>query len=335
LIVETHLSSVQWLWNRTLRVWVEVVDCSQLQLVLPARKEMVRDQFFEELKQECYRAIYLYVAQQCASGVAHRLPYQDWLYAAELGIDLPEAEPMLEAWMPATANPEDWEDGDVLPVGERTIIFDAELETPAAQAFWRGFENAAVPYHLASPRDKYRGYSWYDRLSRLAEVSFAMQFGERALTPDEAAREGRDVRPDTIAITATIEHPDSAAETASLTTDVAFFAGEGFHWSYLDDATLYVTDSSTIGSDELVELLERSFFSPSDDSSADSWTTQAEDFREEAAARAHRILSCEETARQERIRLVVERHLRWLLPRERETVLRFSAGGALAVEFRG
>lgn len=161
-----------------------------------------------------------------------------------------------------------------------------------------------------------------------------MHFGERALTTEEAAREGRDLRPDAIGVTATLQHPDGTVETAPFATDVAFNADEGFHWSYLEDAALFVAAGSTIGADELAELLERSFFSPSDDSDADSWTTQAEDFREEAAARAHRLLSSEETARQERIRLVVERHLRWLLPRERETVLRFSAGGALAVEFR-
>jgi hypothetical protein len=161
-----------------------------------------------------------------------------------------------------------------------------------------------------------------------------MDFGERVLTPEEANRGGRDLRPDAIALTATIEHPHGTVETVLFTTDVALCADEGFRWSYLDDATLFVTQASTIGVDELVELLKQSFFSPSDDSSSDSWTTQEEDFREEATSRAHKILSSEETARQERIRLVVERHLRWLLPRERETVLCFSTDGAIAVEFR-
>lgn len=334
LTVDTCLPSAQWRWNRTLTVWVEVIDCPELQLVLPARKEVVRNQFFEALKQECCRAIYQYIAQQCASGISHRLPYQDWLYAAELGIELPEAELTLEAWLPATANPDDWEGAEELSVNERTLVFDADLEPPDAQSFWRGFEKAGVPYRLASPQDKYRGYSWYDRLSALTDVSFAMQFGERALTPDEAAREGRDVRPDAIAVTATIAHPDGTVEAAPFTTDVAFYTGGGFRSSDLDDASLFVTESSSLDADELVELLERSFFSPSDDSSADSWTTQAEDFREEASARAHQVLSCEETARKERIRLVVDRHLRWLLPRDRETAIRFTIDGAVAVEFR-
>ena len=114
----------------------------------------------------------------------------------------------------------------------------------------------------------------------------------------------------------------------------SFYTGGGFRSSDLDDASLFVTESSSLDADELVELLERSFFSPSDDSSADSWTTQAEDFREEASARAHQVLSCEETARKERIRLVVDRHLRWLLPRDRETAIRFTIDGAVAVEFR-
>lgn len=191
-----------------------------------------------------------------------------------------------------------------------------------------------MPYCLATAWDKYRGYAWYDQLLTLTEVSFEIQFGDRSLSLEQASRSEGEGRPDTIAVIPTIAYPDGRIETTSFITDVAFYADEGFHWSYMDDASIFVTKSSTIDADDLVELLERSFFYPSDDSSADSWTTQAEDFREEASARAHKILSCEEVARQECIRLVVDRHLRWLLPRDRETAIRIMADGGVAVEFR-
>ncbi len=335
LTIETHLPKVEWLWNRTLSVWVDVSDCPQLQLVLPARKEVVRDQFFDELQQECRRTIYRYIAAQCASGIPHRLPHRDWLRAKELGIELPEAARTLSAYVPRTANPDDRESAEEVSVAERTIVFDADLEPLDAQAFWRGFENAGLSYCLVAAWDKYRGYSWYEQLPKLSDVTFQIQLGERVLTPEKAATEAGQVRPDGILITATIVHSDGTSEIISFTTDVAFYDEEVFYWSDMECLTLFVTKDSTIEVESLVELLKQSFFYPSDDSSSDSWTTQEEDFREEATSRAHQILSSEETARQERIRLVVERHLRWLLPRERETVLRFGTDGAIAVEFRG
>jgi hypothetical protein len=295
---------------------------------------VVRDQFFDGLQQECRRAIYCYIAQQCASGIPHRLPYQDWLHAKELGIDLPEAEVTLKKYVPRTANPDDWETSEDLQVTERTIVIEADLDPPDAQAFWRGFENAELPYHLVAAWDKYRGYSWYDQLPTLTEVSFEIQFGDRTLTPEEAATEGGQVRPDGIIVTATIAHSDGTSETISFTTDVAFYVEEVFYWSDMECVTIFVTKGSTIEVEYLVELLKQSFFYLSEDSSSDSWTTQEEDFTEEATSRAHKILSCEEVARQERIRLVVERHLRWLLPRGQETAIRLTSDGTVAVEFR-
>jgi hypothetical protein len=334
LVIDTHLSRVEWCWNRTLTVSLDVIDCPDLQLVLPARKEVVRNQFFEDLKRECHRAIYQYIALQCGNGIPHQLPYQDWLRAKELGIELPEAARTLSAYVPRTANPDDWESAEEVSVAERTIVFEADLEPPDAQAFWRGFENAELPHHLVAACDKYRGYSWYDKLPTLSDVTFQIQFGERTLTPEEAATEAGQVRPDGIIVTATIAHSDGTSETISFTTDIAFYVEEVFYWSEMECVTLFVTKASTLEVECLVELLKQSFFYPSDDSSSDSWTTQEEDFTEEATSRAHKILSCEEVARQERIRLVVDRHLRWLLPQGQETAIRLTSDGAVAVEFR-
>lgn len=334
LVIDTHLPKVEWHWNRTLTVWIDVIDCPDLQLVLPARKEVVRNQFFENLKTECHQAIYQYIALQCGNGIHHQLPYQDWLRAKELGIELPEAARTLSAYVPRTANPDDWESAEEVSVAERTIVFDADLEPPDAQAFWRGFENAELPYHLVVTWDKYHGYSWYDKLPTLSDVTFQIQIGDRTLTPEDAATEAGQVRPDGLIVTATIAHSDGTSETISFTTDIAFYVEEVFYWSEMECVTLFVTKGSTIEVECLVELLKQSFFYPSDDSSSDSWTTQEENFTEEATSRAHKILSCEEVARQERIRLVVDRHLRWLLPRDRETAIRLTSDGAVAVEFR-
>ncbi|MBD1848337.1 hypothetical protein H6F89_34315 [Cyanobacteria bacterium FACHB-63] len=61
-------------------------------------------------------------------------------------------------------------------------------------------------------------------------------------------------------------------------------------------------------------MLEASFFSPSKDSDADSYETQREDFREVAQERAIQALFSEAEALKARIEMVIDRHLRWVVP---------------------
>lgn len=90
--------------NKTWSVLVDIVDAPALQLVLPARKEMVQNAPLEELRLACKAAIYRAIAKQ----PGHRLSHEEWTAARAVGVDLPEADPYLFEWLPPTNDTASW-----------------------------------------------------------------------------------------------------------------------------------------------------------------------------------------------------------------------------------
>ena len=72
--------------GRSFHARIDIGDTPDLQLVLPARKEFVVNACHAELKLACERAIFEAIAQR----PSHRLAFDQWQRAAELGISLPE-----------------------------------------------------------------------------------------------------------------------------------------------------------------------------------------------------------------------------------------------------
>ena len=63
-----------------------------IRLMLPARTQLVENDAFEQLQQVLEREAFLHVQRQGK----HELPYEKYLRARELGIELPEAEPRFQ-----------------------------------------------------------------------------------------------------------------------------------------------------------------------------------------------------------------------------------------------
>ncbi|MBW4422856.1 MAG: hypothetical protein KME13_27385 [Myxacorys californica WJT36-NPBG1] len=82
----------------------------------------------------------------------------------------------------------------------------------------------------------------------------------------------------------------------------------------IEEVTIAIARHHSLDPGTLADLLEASFFSPSEDSDADSYDTQQEDFRESAQERSIRVLLSEDEALRARIEMVVDRHLRWVIP---------------------
>jgi hypothetical protein len=151
-------------------VRVDIVDAPALQLVLPARKEMVQNAALARLREASERVIFRTIA--CAG--CHRMAHAQWLRARELGIDLPEAEAWLSAWFPRNA------DGQGMPIGERVagmpmVLFpDAEppIEQCAARVLCGG---EALGGALVRAVSEFEGYGWYDALPRISALSFRIE----------------------------------------------------------------------------------------------------------------------------------------------------------------
>ena len=96
--VTTPLPTVKTL-NDSWSVLIDVVDCPDLKVVLPARKEIVENDFSRRLHRTCERLILKHLAE-----TGEPVSFDMGARAAELGVTIPPPEMRLERWFPRTAD---------------------------------------------------------------------------------------------------------------------------------------------------------------------------------------------------------------------------------------
>ena len=293
-------------------VWsarADIDSCPDLELVLPARKEAVETPFLEEMREAARLAVYRAMAQ---ADPALRVAWTDWHKANEAGIEMPEPPAELRPWRPGIADTDYWDERSAFTsVGSDALVMQADPEPPEAQALHRALCPAGRQggsertLKLFAPEPRFDGYPWYDTLVRVTGI-------ETLVTVDGAVRSldyftnrengGEPERPETIVMHLNVLHPPksprhcfSKCDTITVAADLAF-AGEA--WSSVHDALPLVTADSDIAPEELARLLRAAFFSPSDDSDADSWETQLTRFEEDALHMSLKLMCSVEEARQ-------------------------------------
>ncbi|WP_380926257.1 ATP-binding protein [Sphingomonas leidyi] len=296
---------------------VDIVDAPTLQLVLPARKEVVQNAALDALREACEAAIYRTIA--CEGH--HRLSHAQWLRAKSLGIVLPEAAPWLSAWAPRTAEMDSIFLGERV-AGEPMILMPSDephIEQCAGRAIASGHLLRARPVH---PKGEFVGYSWYDALPRMLGCSFRIE-----REPDDIFdyTDGAQLPPsivsgrvDAITLELAVQRAggaDQPAEILGLPTDVLIVPGEC--WSGLEEVSIFLTADCAITPLQLATLLEDACFWPSEDSDADSYETQQAAFEMQARFAANMLLLGEDAAIIERVREAMREHVSWLIPKDR------------------
>ena len=329
LILAAHLPTVHPVDGPAFSVRADVGDCPELELVLPARKEAVETPFLDEMREAARVAIYRAMA---AADSAPRIGFEDWRRARAAGVELPAPAPALRPWRPPVADTDNWLAGpapEPLPTG--ALVMDEDLEPPEAQSLWRAAERGGMSPRLFEADRRFEGYGWYDALPRFTGVQIQIvDNGEvRPLVDYQTPPVETPPRPDAIRVKLDVQYPDGTNETLALDADLAF-AGEA--WAWLSDVRPLVTAGSAIEPAELAGILRDAFFSPSDESDADSWETQRTRFEEEAMHVALSLLCSEEEARRRSIAEAVRRELSWLIPRDRAVTITVR-GGEVGVVF--
>ena len=307
-------------------VWsvrADVNACPERALMLPARKEAVETPFLRELRDAARRAVYRAIANAEPGTV--RVARDDWRRAAEAGIALPEPPAALRPWRPDVADPDRF---DALPafaaVDGDTLVMEAELEPPEAQALFRALQRAGLAPRVRVPEPRFAGFAWYDRLARVRGVSARVSVDGRTCAPSEVTvPEGaiREPRPEAVVMKLRIAHPQAPGgeaafeETRTLPADLAF---AGAPWAWVGAARPLVTRDSGITPETLAELLRAAFFCPSDAADADVRETRSTRFDEEALHAALLLLASEDEARRRTIAEAVARELLWLFPADRQ-----------------
>jgi Histidine kinase-, DNA gyrase B-, and HSP90-like ATPase len=305
----------------TFCVRVDVVDCPQLQLVIPARKEVVQNGFWTVLNTFIETVLYRYVATL----PAHDLSYAHWRKAKTLGVELQAAQATLYEFTPAIAY--DPERGQPMPVSDRSLLINLDDRTCCEQqVFWRAFEQAQLDYEPVAPDQQYVGYSWYDRLSCLTELRFKIEQEGNVIDFEQWQDEGM-MTTDTVVnhvhTTVKVEQIWAIAQITDsfknhqeirFACEVLLIEAPELYWDEVERIPVVLSQSANLTVEDLAKLLEASYFSPSEDLESDSVYTQREDFLEMAYERSTKVLLTEEAALQERLTMAAERHLRWVVP---------------------
>ncbi|WP_428102912.1 ATP-binding protein [Candidatus Rariloculus sp.] len=342
LTVNVRLPHVQGLDGETWTVRAQVEDCPELELVLPARKEAVENDFMERIRDQARLEIYRAVAPL---DPPPRLAFEDHAQAARAGIQLPVPPAELWPWRPATADVDDWtRDVPLSPVGPDALVVAYDADPPDTQPFHRAARSAGLAPRLFEADRRLAGYGWYDALARLTDVRARIDikgitYTEQALHQrfKDAARNGSpqdnrlhgdcrpqdcplqgDCRPqdraDSIHLSLEIASADGTRDTVTIPADIVFL-DTAYGW--LDDACPVIASDSDIGADELAALLRRAYFCPSDDSDVDSYETQGVQFDDAALHLALKHVASADEATRTAISQAVWREIHWLMPKDR------------------
>lgn len=292
---------------------VDIGDTPELQLVLPARKEMVENTALEEFREAAKMAIYRAIA---AEG-SHRLSFNNWSKARAAGVILPEAEPYLFSWSPRCADSNNTGfSGERLTGVSMIVMTDASPDIAQSAALvLKGGE--ALGGTLVDPVSAFEGYGWYDALRRVSDLRFRIERDGGGFAYHEESAPPIFESGPVKAILLDIEiGDDDENEIITLPAEILVAHDDGYG-SDPDDASVYWCEGATITPPEVAELLEAVCFSPCDDSDCDSWETQRDRFRRDAEDIANRLLLSEEEALLARMRAVLDDHARWLVPEGR------------------
>ena len=319
LAVSVRLPSVETVAGARWSVAADIVDCPELELVLPARKEAVETPFLEEMREAARLAIY----RAIAADPDPRPAYEDRKRAHEADIDIAPPPAELRPWRPGLADVDDWrEPPKRQPVSADALLMACDPEPPEAQAFWRAAERNRVAGRLFEPDRRLEGYAWYDAIARVAAIHTDITADGRTCALEGYATTGGihrsaepvPQRPEAIRIGLAVTPHEGPRRILDLDADLAF-AGEA--WSWAADALPLVTPDSDIEPWQLAQFIRAAFFSASDDADADSWETQRTAFEQDALHTATKLLVSDDEARRTTIADAVTRELLWLIPHDR------------------
>ncbi|MBO9579503.1 MAG: ATP-binding protein [Sphingobium sp.] len=301
---------------------VDIVDAPHLQLVLPARKEMVQKEALVSLREACEAAIYRTIAREGY----HRLAHRDWLRAKDLGVLLPDAAPWLFAWRPRSADTDDDSLGERV-AGEPMILMptaEAHIEQCVARALTSGRPLGAIP---VDPIREFAGYAWYDALPRVLSWNFRIERGDNDVLEyggDGPVPSNLDSgRVDAITLECAVRangEPEASEDVMWLPADIVIIPSDC--WCGLEDVAILLSTDCAISPADLACLLVDACFISSDDSDADSHETQETAFEMQARFTANLLLLGEDTAVIERVREAIREHVSWLIPDDRMIVMR-------------
>lgn len=298
------LPSLSQQFHRSYYARLDVTHCTSLKLVLPARKEVVEDAFFDQLRQHI-RTLFF---QRILAAGSHSLSFEAFTEASTLGVDLAPAVMMLRPFSPTHADTDRDQQLSLPMVDSGDILFDSNGGAIEEQNLAYALSSQRAPSTLYTPNSAFKGYAWYDQLACLT-VKHYVFIGDdhtKIVLPEQQYETAE--RPVRLEIHCEIGS-NEGVEDWQCETDWLIF---GEDYVTLDEVDIAVTNYSKATSADLVDFLENALFCPSDDAEAGSYDQQRDWFRDETEDRVITLLQTSVEADINAVIRIVDRELYWL-----------------------
>ena len=325
ITIKHKLPTMCTLGNQSWKAKIDIEDCPKLELVLPARKEVVKTPFLKELNIVVQNTIFRAIAEHGED----RLAYEDWIEAQANGIQIKIPEPRLRRWKSTIADSDNKKMSlEFADVDDQTLVMEHDPEPSEGIVIERAIEKAGQQQRFVESKKDLQGYHWYNELRRVTEFQMlvgtidVLQDVIRYPIPEVSASISGELpeRPEEARVELTVQDENENRETIKLDTDM-MFVGEA--WCSIYEAMPLVTKSSKLEPWELADMLTEGFFSPSDDVNADSWEVQKQWFEDEAIHLANRILRSEDEAIKRSIHEMFRREVAHLVPKGRNLIVSY------------
>ena len=294
-------------------VVIDVIEGKGLELVLPARQQVVHNDYLDQLIDAAWNTVYRALAIENPAD----LPYQAWSEAKRRGIALKSAGPRLARWKAARA--EEWEQSQELYYGdERVQVRDAEgeallmtakLECPDGQVLARTLKAAGLSGDVFAPQKQYDGYAWYDEMARIIDVAIELKSAGTTETVNDVRgghRSPRTSEPSGITVVVTIDRPKGLAGRRRLPADVALIPESV---RCIEEMDVVLAQGHQIDAATLSDLLFDSYFCPDEDAGAENASTQGCTFYRDCRELATGLTGSWEQARTGRLESLARTYL--------------------------
>lgn len=199
------------------------------------------------------------------------------------------------------------------------VAMDDIIENRDLTALYRTFERNGYAARLFHPKGSLEGTPWYDGLERIVAMGIEYRIGDETFTlecpradpdPDAARRASHQGCVNAITVRVVLRRKETTTPLA-LETD---FAVADEYEPAPANAGILLAKETSLGIDDLTELIHDAIFEPGDGHEHDAFETQMRDSREDAHYAACRLLLDDATAETEKIRYAVQHRIAHLIP---------------------
>ena len=321
---------------------VDVVDRNDLELVLPARKEAVVNDYLQELARASERAIFRAIKSMADQAGRAPLSHETWSRAIALGVNLPMPKAQLCPW---TAQRGD-EEGYERSTGEQKwssvpddeiMLMEVTAKAPDQQALARALKRNGLLDRVYTFDERLEGYPWFRKLSRIKDMKWWIEQNGKRISLDqvrssfgsETAPEGRVTR---IEVVLTIENSDGSESTESLRTDLAFRSNEA---GAVEEIDPILTVDSRLSGNELGDLMCDGYFHPIWDENNRSVNAQRATYRRSCREEARALTDSIERARFATLREIAQTYLLQEIRENEDVTIRVRPGRRLSLAVTG